>query len=256
MASNSMEQNVLGKSFQHLILTFILSIVSYVIIISINMNFTKSIPKITGDGSYLSNLGIVLWCVAATVCFFSAALLNKNKTKKISHFLLYSGLLTSYLLFDDFLQWHERLFPKILHIDEKIVFILLGIAALTLMIKFKDIILRTNYIVMLMGLFFLAMSIAGDGILNPIEIVYGVLVIAFLLSIYIFITYRSILKEYLLVLSTMIVGIGVAFAILQTNAEYADYLFEEGAKWLGIASWCSYYTHTAYQAILNSYEQK
>ena len=30
-------------------------------------------------------------------------------------------------------------------------------------------------------------------------------------------------------------------------------IFEEGAKWLGISCWCSYYVHTAYQYAINGY---
>jgi hypothetical protein len=33
------------------------------------------------------------------------------------------------------------------------------------------------------------------------------------------------------------------------------YLFEDGAKWLGIASWCSYYVHTSHQLLVNTFEK-
>jgi len=52
----------------------------------------------------------------------------------------------------------------------------------------------------------------------------------------------------------VIVSLCAVFAVLQTNAEYSEYIFEEGAKWLGIASWCSYYTYTAYELVINSYK--
>ena len=32
-----------------------------------------------------------------------------------------------------------------------------------------------------------------------------------------------------------------------------EYFFEDGAKWLGIASWCSYYVHTSHQFLVSSF---
>lgn len=242
------------NSSRHLLITFILSTLVLVAIISINMLFESKINLVTGDGSFLSDLGIILWCVSATVCFFAAVLLRNNQQHQACQFLVYSALLTAYLLFDDFFELHERYFPKLLNIDEKIIYIILGIATAILVIRFRQIILRTNYIVMLMALGFLTISVAADGILNPMEIVYGILVILGSSSFCLVVLHPSIFKEYLLVVFMIIVGLCAAFAVLQTNAKYSEYIFEDGAKWLGIASWCSYYTYAAYELVINSYK--
>jgi len=241
------------KSSQQLVITFVLSTLVLVAIVSINILFESKIHLVTGEGSFLSDLGIILWCVPATVCFFAAALLRNNQQQKVCQFLVYSAFLTAYLLFDDFFELHEHYFPKYLNIDEKIIYIILGIATAILVIRFRQIILRTNYIVMLMALGFLAISVAADGIFKPMEIVYGVLALVVGSSFYLAVLHPSILKEYLSVVFMIIVGLCAAFAVLQTNAEYSEYIFEDGAKWLGIASWCSYYTYTAYQLVVNSY---
>lgn len=242
------------NSSRHLLITFILSTLMLVAIVLVNMLFTSNVRSVTGEGSILSDLGIILWCATAAVCFFSAVLLSNNQQHQACQFLVYSALLTVYLLFDDFFELHEHYFPKLLNIDEKIIYIILGIATAILVIRFRQIILCTNYIVMLMALGFLTISVAADGIFNPMEIVYGILVMVVALSIYLNVFHRSIFKEYLIVVLVVIVSLCAAFAVLQTNAEYSEYIFEEGAKWLGIASWCSYYTYAAHELVINSYK--
>jgi len=205
---------------------------------------------VTGEESFISYLGIILWCVTATVCFF-AAVLPSIKQQKTQQFLLYSALLSTYLLFDDFFEMHDRYFPVLLGIDEKIIYIILGIATSILVIRFSKVILRTNYIVLLLAFVFFALSIASDGILKPMEIIYGILVMVVVVSFYLFWLNHSIFKEYLFVLSVILACSCFAFLTLDTTAMYSEYLFEEGTKWMGIACWCSYYTHTAYQLVNN-----
>ena len=33
-----------------------------------------------------------------------------------------------------------------------------------------------------------------------------------------------------------------------------EYLIEDGAKWLGIASWCSYFVHTSYLFVISAHK--
>lgn len=244
---------MLMKSTRHLMITFLLSTLVLVAIVSINFLFTDRVHAVTGDGSFLSNLGIILWCVGASVCLFAGALLSDAQQQKPRQFLVYSGLLTAYLLFDDFFQLHELYFPKLFHIDEKVIYLLLAIAAIIIVIRFKKVILQTNYTVMLMAFGFLAIAVAADGILKPMEIVYGMLAIVAIASIYFFLFHRSLFNEYLLVIVMIIISLCAAYAALKTDIENPEYIFEEGAKWIGIASWCSYYTYTAYQLVVNAY---
>jgi hypothetical protein len=242
----------MGEPSRHLIITFILSLIVFVSIILINVSVTSHILSITGDESFLSDLGIILWCVTASICFFSAKLIKRRHAIK-HQFLIYSAFLSTYLLFDDFFELHEHYIPNLLSIDEKIIYIILGLATLVLIIRFYKVILQTNYIIMVMAVTFFAMSIAADGILNPIEIVYGTLLIVGT-SFIIFYKYsRAILKEYLLIFIILTVSLYIAFLILPTNDEYSEYIFEEGSKWIGIASWCSYYVHTAHNFVISSY---
>ena len=241
------------KSSRHLAITFILSTLALVTLISINMLFTDDVHDITNEKSFLSRLGILCWCVAATGCFFAATLLSRLRQYHASRFLLYSGLLTAYLLFDDFFELHEHYFPLIWNVDEKIIYILLGMAASILIIRFRRLILQTNYTVMLLALCFLAISVAADGILKPIEIVAGVSVMLIVSIFYIRVSRRSLLKQYLSLVLMIVAGLYAAYCALQSDIGNPEYLFEEGAKWLGITGWCSYFIHTAYQLLAKSY---
>jgi len=246
-----MEQNTLGSSRPYLLITFTLSTAILLAIIAVGLQSNTDLRRLTEDGSFISDLGAILWCVAATVCFFAATLLRNNQAKDVYHFLLYSALLTTYLLFDDFFQIHDHYLHNKLGISEKITYLVLGIASSVLIIKFRQTILRTNYIVMFLGISFLAISVIADGILAPLEIIYGIFVIGAALSFYLFTSHHSLFKEYVLVFVTVI-ALCVAFIAFVSEHELSEYVFEEGAKWMGISGWCSYYVHSAYQFVVNA----
>lgn len=124
---------------------------------------------ITGTPFYiglLSNIGILLWCAAAAVCIFSAIALRKIAIyKELYSFLLTSGLLTSMLVFDDFLLLHESAFPNYLNIPERFVYLVYGIITLLYLVRFNKIILKTDFILLLFAFGFLGVSILIDKIL-------------------------------------------------------------------------------------------
>lgn len=242
---------MLAPHRKHLFITLALSISVLVAVIAIGMHLGVKMIRLTTEGSFISDIGVILWCVTASVCSFAALLLRNNQEKDVHLFLLYSALLTTYLLLDDFFQIHEHYLDYQLGINEKIVYMALGIAAFTLVIKFRQTILQTNYIVILMGLWFLAISVASDGIFEPLELIYSILVLVVASSLYIFTSYRSLFKEFIM-LSAIVIALAMAFIVLVSEVEHSEYIFEEGAKWLGISCWCSYYVHTAYQFVVNA----
>jgi len=156
-----MGHNISGTSRQHLLITFTLSTAVLIAVIAVGMHSGTDMNALTTEGSFISDLGAILWVVTASVCFIAALLLHDNQTKDVYRFLLYSALLTTYLFTDDFFQLHELYFPKYFNMDEKVIYLILGIAVFTLVIKFRQIILWTNYIVMLISLSFLAISVAA-----------------------------------------------------------------------------------------------
>ncbi len=136
-----------------------------------------SIPLLTTDVSgianihplfgALSSLGILLWCVAAAVSFFAAVVLQTIHRSEHFGFLLYSALLSAYLMLDDLFLIHEDLAARYFGIDEKIIFLLLGLSVLVYLIIYRETILSSKYIFLGMALGFLAMSVGIDIILEP-----------------------------------------------------------------------------------------
>jgi hypothetical protein len=200
-----------------MLITFIPSIFILVAMVMVSVLFQVSISHMTMDvtaitdinplSGILSSFGVLLWCAAASICFFTAMILRNVKSRDTFWFLLYSSLLSTYLLFDDLFLFHEQLSPQYLGLKEKVVLIALVISVSVFLIKFRQVILRTNFGMLLLALGFFATSLVIDVMLEP---------------------------------------------WLRQLGHWV-YLFEEGAKWLGIASWCSYFVHTSHQLLVSNF---
>jgi hypothetical protein len=121
---------------------------------------TVNLPPYIG---LFSNLGILLWCAATTLCLFTSLVLwRANQQRSLSNFLLYSGLLSLLLTLDDLYLLHEFVFPKVLNVPEKAVLLIYGIAFCTYLIKFRRTIFSTRYwgfLGLAMVLFFASLSL-------------------------------------------------------------------------------------------------
>ncbi len=157
----------------------------------------------------LSNLGILLWCVAASTCAFAAMTIRSAGDRKNYLFLLFSALLSAYLLFDDFFMFHEVMARWCFGLNEKVIFVLLGIAVFIYIVSFRKVILQTNFIILLLAVAFLSLSVIVDAIFEP---------------------WLSRLGDW-------------------------EYLIEDGAKWLGIVFWCSYYIDSSFQFVKENYSR-
>ena len=121
----------------------------------------------------LSNLGIILWCVSAAVCLFAALLLRRGGSREEFLFLLFAGLLSAYLLLDDFFQFHEVLADRYLGLDEKVVYAALGLGAAAHLVAFRKVILRTRFGLLVLAFAFLATSVAIDEITEMLALRLG-----------------------------------------------------------------------------------
>lgn len=112
---------------------------------------------------FFSNLGVLLWCSAASVCFFASMLLTQRKAdnRKIL-FMVSAGLLTGLLLFDDLFLAHEVIYPKVLGVDEKYVIAVYVIFAIIYLSFFQKLIVRYGYSLMLISLILFSISIFED----------------------------------------------------------------------------------------------
>jgi hypothetical protein len=204
------------QSIQQLMITGIPSIFILIgialasIILDVNLGLLTrdptAIAKINPLTGILSNLGIILWCSASTVCFFAAIVIRNSESNNWFFFLFFSGLLSAYLLFDDFFQFHEILAGDHVGISEKFTYMALGIAVLIYLFIFRRNIWRTNFWFLLMSFIFLASSVAID----------------------------------------------VFQSWLMLRVGHWQFFIEEGTKWLGISSWCSYYMQTSFQLVVGS----
>jgi len=204
---------------RQLLITFVPSLAVLAVTAAAGILFDVSIPAMTRDAAALaqvpplwgvvSNLGILLWCAAAAICIFAAVAVFRTGPRDAFRFLLFSALLTAYLLFDDFFQFHENLAPRYLGLDDKAVVAASGVATAAYLVAFRRfILLRTRFVILLLALGFFATAVTIDVILEP----------------------------------WLLLWIG-----------QWQYFLEDGAKWLGIACWCSYYAVTAHHILAGAY---
>lgn len=160
-------------SIKLLLMTFLPAIAVLGVIAVISILYQIPIPTFTRDTTaiagyhpitgVLSNLGILLWCVAATTCAFAAFILRSVKSRDNYLYLLFSSLLTAYLMFDDLFLIHEEL-STMIGLNGNVIFVLLGIALIAYFLYFIKIIFQTDIIIFLLAVAFLSLSLVADTI--------------------------------------------------------------------------------------------
>ena len=110
----------------------------------------------------VSLLGVLVWCSAAGVCFFTRAVVVRERDDEMRLFLLWSGLLTSVLLLDDLFLFHESLAPLYLGVTEGAVIFGYGIATAWYLVRFRRILLGREIRVLFAALAFFTLSQAVD----------------------------------------------------------------------------------------------
>jgi len=111
----------------------------------------------------LSNLGVLLWCVATAVTGFSALVLRASGQKVLVRYFATGSMISAYLLVDDFFLVHEHL-GSFLGIGwgEHLVYLVLGVAVFSYLFVFRWVIFGTRFMLLLMGLGFLGASVVVD----------------------------------------------------------------------------------------------
>lgn len=156
-----------------------------------------------------SNMSAFLWCAAMTTCFFAANFLAGRQRQ----FLFASGVLSLILLVDDFYMIHEFVFPNYLGISQNMVFLILIILFLIYAFRFRDNLLDTPYLQLILALGFLGSAAIMD---NQ--------------------TFLSIISQIFPFLSQNTI-IGVIGAV------------EEGVEILGIIGWAAYYIQVSARSV-------
>lgn len=162
------------KKWRGLLLMTYLPVVGFLAFIVIQSYYTEiSLSYLTRDPvattdeafylGFVSNIGVLFWCAAATICLFTYTFLRY--TGWLDHkrsFWLVSGLLTFLLLVDDFFLLHEMIIPYYLRIPEKAVLVIYGLLLLGYLWLFRRTILESEPLLMLVSLGFFGASFAGE----------------------------------------------------------------------------------------------
>ena len=109
----------------------------------------------------ISNLGIILFAIAAAYSFFSYYLLRHSHLhKKSKQFLLVLGLFTTILTLDDLFLIHEYSF--ILGVSEKYIYLLYALLSIAFFLSFNKEILNIHKNYFFLAIVFFAISVLSD----------------------------------------------------------------------------------------------
>lgn len=131
-------------------------------------DFTRDPAAVAGTHPFVgvvSNVGILLWCASATLCFLCFVKMRRESGgESVSKFFLFSGLITAILLFDDMLQFHEYVLPRYLHVPWQVTFFGYGLMTVLYLASFRAVILKTDFTVLMTAYMFFGISVLADAI--------------------------------------------------------------------------------------------
>ena len=105
----------------------------------------------------LSTLGFLLWTAAATICLFVAAAQPYARA-----FWLYAATITLILLADDWLMLHEN--AHYIGVTEHVIYGVYAIAMAYYVVRFRQILLRAEYLLLLAAYVCFAGSLVVDAL--------------------------------------------------------------------------------------------
>ena len=108
----------------------------------------------------ISNIGILLWGAASSICFFTA--FSKSINREESKLLLLGGLLSGLLCIDDFFLLHDRYIgPDFLNLTYLSI-------SIFLLVRFLSILKKIGLFNLIISILFLGLSIFFDGVIQQI----------------------------------------------------------------------------------------
>lgn len=162
--------------------SYILAILFMISVFFIASSHQIPFKKITGDpaltfGSnplvgFVSNIGVLLWCMTASICLFSSFILWFENQPKESKFLGFSGLITGILLVDDFFMIHDYIFYS-LGLHQYVMYSIYLVIFATYFMYFKAKILSSaNLLLLIFAFIFLGGSLGMDILIKSEGIAY------------------------------------------------------------------------------------
>ncbi|ERT09031.1 putative membrane protein [Lyngbya aestuarii BL J] len=134
---------------------------------------SAKVPVYTG---FISNLGILTWCCSAVVCLFTFFLIQPTTgtANKIKNCLGGFGLISAWMMLDDFLMLHEKVIPFRLGFPEKGVILITLTWVIFHIIYYRNIIFKRTYFLLLgLAFLFFGSSLIIDQFLEIDDIGYG-----------------------------------------------------------------------------------
>ena len=108
----------------------------------------------------ISNIGILLWGAAASICLFTT--FSENINSDISKLLLLGGAFSGLLCIDDFFLLHDRYIgPDFLNLTYLTISILI-------LVRFKRLLKKIGLFNLVISILFLGLSIFFDGVIQQI----------------------------------------------------------------------------------------
>lgn len=135
-------------------------------------SFTKDPTALMKAPFYLgffSNIGIMIWAAATMICFFVAYRIKEVKEIN-AHFwyILVSAVISLLMTLDDLFQLHEFVFPNYFSISDNMVYLTYMNIYLIYFIRFRKILLNSDYLVLGLAFVFLGLSTIIDLLPLPI----------------------------------------------------------------------------------------
>ena len=111
----------------------------------------------------ISHIGVMMWAGAAAICLFAAwTIWRADGDREDMRFLAWSGLGTLYLAIDDVMLLHEEIIVKLTGLPEELILGAYAAALALYFIRFYGALLRAEYALLLIAVFFGGLSVALD----------------------------------------------------------------------------------------------
>ncbi|MCA9918629.1 MAG: hypothetical protein KC445_11795 [Anaerolineales bacterium] len=122
---------------------------------------TSSLAEVAPWTGFVSNVGVLLWCATMTICFAGTAVATQQNDLLNYRFFLASGLLTAFLMVDDFFVLHES-FRDYLGFPEKAFYAFYLVFFGLYLVRYGRYILTTDYLFLALAFAFLGVSFGLD----------------------------------------------------------------------------------------------
>ncbi|MFM2063458.1 MAG: hypothetical protein RLZZ507_3128 [Cyanobacteriota bacterium] len=121
-----------------------------------------AVAKLPGYVGLFSNIGALMFCASATICFGTYLILNKIKPfRKYAALFLWSGILTFLLMIDDLFMLHETL-DEYFGFADYCIYMTYIIIAVRILIKYLSLIAKSQFIILLAAIGCFALSVFLD----------------------------------------------------------------------------------------------